>query len=83
MLFLSLACFALALLGVIWVVRAYTTKDETPTERADLDRVGGIIFTVVCLSVGGVALYLHASDVLEPEPGLVPNSGAAPIEQPA
>lgn len=81
MLFLSLACFALALLGVIWVVRAYTTKDETPTERADLDRVGGIIFTVVCLSVGGVALYLHASDVLEPEPGLVPNSGAVPIEQ--
>lgn len=77
MLFLSLACFALALLGVFWVVRAFATKDETPTERADLDKVGGIIFTVVCLSVGGVALYFHASDVLEPEPGLVPEGGAA------
>jgi hypothetical protein len=82
MLFLSLACFALALLGVFWVVRAFTTKDETPTERADLDKVGGIIFTVVCLSVGGVALYLHASDVLEPEPGLVPEGGAARLWEP-
>lgn len=75
MLFLSLICFALALLGVFWVVRAFSTEDETPTERADLDRAGGIIFTVVCLCVGAVALYLYSSNFLAPEPGLDPDTG--------
>ena len=76
MLFLSLICFVLALVGAFWVFRAFTKKDQTPTERADLDRAGGIIFTVVCLCVGGVALYLYSSDFLSPEPGLNPNTGA-------
>ncbi len=74
MLFLSLICFALALIGVFWVFRAFTGKDETPTERADLDRAGGIIFTVVCLCVGGVALYLYSSNYLSPVPGLKPDT---------
>ena len=74
MLFLSLICFALAALGVFWVLRAFRTTDETPTERADLDRAGGVIFTVVCLCVGGVALYLYASNYLEPVPGLEPDT---------
>ncbi len=75
MLFLSLISFALAVLGVFWVLRAFRTRDKTPTERADLDRTGGIIFTVVCLVVGGVALYLYASDYLAPVPGLEPDTG--------
>lgn len=75
MLFLSLICFALALLGVFWVVRAFAGKDETPTERADLDKAGGIIFTVVSLCVGAVALYLYSSNFLAPEPGLAPDTG--------
>lgn len=75
MLFLSLICFALALIGVFWVVRAFATPDETPTERADLDKAGGIIFTVVCLCVGGVALYLYSSNYLSPVPGLKPDTG--------
>ncbi len=74
MLFLAIICFVLAALGVFWVVRAFTTKDKTPTERADLDKAGGIIFTVVSLAVGGVALYLYASGFLEPEPGLNPSA---------
>ncbi len=74
MLFLSLICFVLALLGAFWVFRAFTKKDETPTERADLDRAGGIIFTVVCLSLGGVALYLYSSGFLDPTPGLTPDT---------
>ena len=74
MLFLSLICFALALIGVFWVFRAFTKEDETPTERADLDRAGGVIFTVVCLCVGGVALYLYSSNYLRPVPGLNPDT---------
>lgn len=70
MLFLSLICFALALLGVFWVVRAFAKRETTPTERSNLDKTGGIIFTVVCLAAGGVALYLYSSDFLEPAPGL-------------
>lgn len=74
MLFLAIICFVLAGLGVFWVVRAFATKDKTPTERADLDKAGGIIFTVVSLVVGGVALYLYSSGFLEPEPGLAPSA---------
>ncbi len=74
MLFLSLICFALAAIGVFWVLRAFRSGDQTPTERADLDRAGGIIFTVVCLVVGGVALYLYASNFLAPVPGLEPDT---------
>ena len=74
MLFLSLICFALAVLGVFWVLRTFRTSDETPTERADLDKAGGIIFTVVCVCVGGVALYLYASGFLDPAQGLDPNT---------
>lgn len=77
MLFLSLICFGMALLGGFWVFRAFTKKEETPTERADLDKAGGIIFTVVCLCVGGVALYLYSSDYLAPEPGLNPTTSVS------
>ncbi len=80
MLFLSLICFALAALGVFWVLRAFRTTDKTPTERADLDRAGGIIFTVVCLCVGGVALYLYASDYLAPVPGLEPDTSVRSVQ---
>ena len=75
MLFLSLICFGLALLGVFWVLRTFRTSDETPSERADLDKTGGIIFTIVCVCVGGVALYLYASGFLAPAQGLDPNTG--------
>lgn len=77
MLFLSLICFGMALIGGFWVFRAFTKREETPTERADLDKAGGIIFTFVCLSVGGVALYLYSSDYLEPEPGLNPTTSVS------
>ncbi len=80
MLFLSLICFALALIGVFWVVRSFATGDKTPTERADLDKAGGIIFTVVCLCVGGVALYLYSSDYLAPEPGLNPDTESVSLQ---
>ena len=80
MLFLSLICFALALIGVFWVLRAFATPDKTPTERADLDKAGGIIFTVVCLCVGGVALYLYSSDYLAPEPGLNPDTEVTSLQ---
>ena len=80
MLFLSLICFALAVLGVFWVLRAFRTSDETPTERADLDRAGGVIFTVVCLCVGGVALYLYSSNFLAPVPGLEPGTNLQTVQ---
>lgn len=80
MLFLSLICFALAAIGVFWVLRAFRTTDETPTERADLDRAGGIIFTVVCLCVGGVALYLYSSNYLAPVPGLEPSTSIQTVQ---
>ena len=81
MLFLSLICFALALLGVFWVLRAFRKGDQTPTERADLDRTGGIIFTVVCLCVGGVALYLYASNYLAPVQGLEPATSVHTVQR--
>jgi len=74
MLFLAVICFALALSGVVWTVRAFSKEERTPTERADLDKAGGVIFTVVSLVVGGVALYLHMSGYLAPAPGLDPEA---------
>lgn len=74
MLFLAIICFVLAAFGVFWIVRSFATKDKTPTERADLDKAGGIIFTIVSLAVGGVAFYLYSSGFLEPDPALDPST---------
>ncbi|ADI13586.1 hypothetical protein [Truepera radiovictrix] len=79
MLFLAVICFVLAGFGVLWTVRSFATKDKTPTERADLDKAGGIIFTLVSLAVGGVALYLYASGFLAPDPGLDPSTALAQL----
>lgn len=59
LLILGIISFAGAALGLLWFVRARQDRDENPTERADLDRAGSLIFTFVSLVVGAVSLVLY------------------------
>lgn len=59
LLILGIISFAGAALGLLWFIRALQGRDENPTERADLDRAGSLIFTFVSLVVGAVSLVLY------------------------
>ncbi len=59
LLILGIISFAGAALGLLWFVRARRDRDENPTERADLNRAGSLIFTFVSLVVGAVSLVLY------------------------
>ena len=59
LLILGIISFAGAALGLLWFVRALLERDENPTERADLNRAGSLIFTFVSLVVGAVSLVLY------------------------
>ena len=59
LLILGIISFAAAALGLLWFVRARRDRDENPTERADLNRAGSLIFTFVSLIVGAVSLVLY------------------------
>ena len=59
LLILGIISLAAAALGLLWFTRARNKKSDDPTERADLNRAGSIIFTFVSLVVGAVALVLY------------------------
>ena len=59
LLILGIISFVGAALGLLWFVRARQDRDENPTEQADLNRAGSLIFTFVSLVVGAVSLFLY------------------------
>ena len=59
LLILGIISLAGAALGLVWFVRARNDRDENPTERADLNRAGSLIFTFVSLVVGAVSIVLY------------------------
>lgn len=59
LLVLGIISLAAAALGLLWFTRARNKRAQNPTEQADLNRAGSLIFTFVSLIVGAVALVLY------------------------
>ena len=59
LLILGIISLAAAAVGLLWFTRARNKRADNPTEQADLNRAGSLIFTFVSLVVGVVALVLY------------------------
>ena len=77
LLILGIISLAGAALGVVWFTRARRTKDRNATEEADLNRAGSLIFTIVSLIVGVVAIVLYLTGYPESASQLSGSSLAA------
>ena len=59
LLILGIISLAGSALGLLWFTRARHKRAQNPTEQADLNRAGSLIFTFVSLVVGAVSFFLY------------------------